>query len=267
MDKRYTKAEILEKKEDSFVAVASTPKEDRHGEVVSAEGWDLKTFKKQPRILWAHDHTIPAIGKATKIWVDGKGKSAKLMFEMVFQEVTDLAKGLKQLAEDGIIDTFSVGFLPIEMDGNTYTKQELLEISLVNVPANSDAMLRAYKSLQKSGFTKDVISDIGIPVAVLDKLEAYDKKIDELSRKVETVVKAPNAVNPPVRSTRLIRDRQSMLKVIARASDKLLEGEKKTSLPKADRTKLLKVIKASSDNLLADQKEQLIINGKDSGAA
>jgi hypothetical protein len=29
----------------------------------------LKNFKKNPVLLWAHDHTIPAIGTATKIWV------------------------------------------------------------------------------------------------------------------------------------------------------------------------------------------------------
>jgi hypothetical protein len=40
------------------------------------------------------------------------------------------------------------------MEGNTYTQQELLEISLVNVPANPDAMMLAYKNLKESGFSE-----------------------------------------------------------------------------------------------------------------
>lgn len=257
MEKRYTKAEIIEKKDDRFVAVASSAKEDRHGEIVSVEGWDIKNYKKQPRILWAHDHSIPAIGKATKVWIDGKGKGAKLMFEMVFQEVTELGRAAKKLVEDGFIDTFSVGFLPREMEGNTFTEQELLEISLVNVPANPEAMIRAYKSLSKAGFEKQTITELGIPALILDEMQDFKKEVKDIRKQLDSVVKAQVPAAPQVRSTRLLRDRQSMHKIIARASDKLLEGEKKVALRKADRTQLLKVIKAANEHLLVGQKEQI----------
>ena len=52
----------------------------------------------------------------------------------------------------GVIKTLSVGFKPLESpDGITFTKNELLEVSMVNVPANADAMTLAYKSLKDSG--------------------------------------------------------------------------------------------------------------------
>src|SRR3990167_7563446 len=38
------------------VAVASTSVVDRHGESINQEGWDLKSFKANPVMLWAHDH-------------------------------------------------------------------------------------------------------------------------------------------------------------------------------------------------------------------
>jgi len=39
----------LEKKEDgTLIAVASSSVEDRHGEKVLVDGWDLKNFKANP---------------------------------------------------------------------------------------------------------------------------------------------------------------------------------------------------------------------------
>lgn len=162
LSKRLVKAQIVDKDvaNNSFTAVASTATVDRHGEVVSVDGWNLENFKKTPVILWSHDHTKMAIGKATKIWVEGFGDAAKLMFSGVWQTVTEEGKAAAQLVADGILNAFSVGFMPTEMVGNTYTEQELLEISLVNVPANPDAVRLAYKSLKDSGFSEEVAKSV-----------------------------------------------------------------------------------------------------------
>lgn len=255
MNKIYTKATIEKAEADDFIAVASTAAEDRHGEVVSVEGWDLKSFKKNPVLLWAHDHTEMAVGVATKVWVEGTGKAAKLMIKGKIHDATEKARALKQLVKDEVIKTMSVGFRPLEMDGNTFTKQELLEVSFVNVPANQQAIISAYKSLKESGFESEVIEDLGIPVGILDTLESVQKDVRELK---ETLVKVPPTTDPVGRSTSVIRQRLSMNKVIARATDKLLEGEKK-GLPKSNRTDLAKVIKRANDRLIVSQKEQ--ING------
>lgn len=249
MEKEFTKATITEKASDgSFTAVASSAKTDRHGEVVDQKGWDLKNFKKNPVLLWAHDHSQMAIGKATRVWMS----EGNLMFKGVWQEATDLGKAAKQLVEDGILKTFSVGFLPSEMEGNTYTKQELLEISLVNVPANPDAMMLAYKSLKGSGFEDQVMEDIGIDTQVVDKLVSMEKDIKEL--KEQQVKVTPTA---PTHS-QVIRTRQSVVKAVAKASDQLLAGEKQ-GIAKDERVKLAKIIKRGAEILSKSHKEQ--ING------
>ena len=130
------------KDDGSFVAVASDMSVDRYGEIVDVAGWDLKGFKDNPVLLWGHDHTIPAIGKATKIWIEEK----KLMFKGIFAR-TPFAQEIKMLVEDGIINSFSVGFLAKKMEGNIFTDQELLEISFVNVPANANAMMLSAEKL------------------------------------------------------------------------------------------------------------------------
>lgn len=242
MDKQELKAQITEKATDgSFTAIASTASEDRHGEVVDPKGWNLKNFKKNPVLLWAHDHSIPAIGTATRVWVS----DGKLMFKGMFHEATDFAKGIKQMVTDGILNSFSVGFLPLDMDGNTYTKQELLEISLVNVPANADAMMLAYKSLKKADVSEKAMKDLGIEVELVDKLISMEKDIKELQAKTA-----------PVAPKRSIETELSLKKVVVRASNKLLENEK-MNRSKRERIKDVKVIKRAVEILTQLDKEKL----------
>lgn len=214
------KAELIEKDKDKnrVIAVASSNLVDRHGEIVDVSGWDYKSFKKQPRILWAHDHTIPAIGRAVKIWVDGKGKSAKLMFEAEFQEITDFGKQAKQLVMDGWIDTFSVGFKANEMEGNKFTDQELLEVSLVNVPANVDAQVVAYKSFSDAGICERDMEKLGVNPLFIE----LKQQLDMMSPKVDSMVKALKTVNPDKGRSEVTKARLSLAKVMVRSADQIL---------------------------------------------
>lgn len=258
-DKLHTKAEI-EVTDKGMLAVASTALEDRHGEVVAVDGWDLKSFKKNPVLQWAHDHTIPAIGIAKNIKVEGEGKKARLIFEPVFHEFTEQAKALKKMVEEKIINSFSVGFRPLEVDGNTYTKSELLEISLVNVPANPDARMLAYKSLNKAGFSDEVCKTVGAWVEKeIDKDEIISKlenRITEQDEKIEELVKGLRHLNPQGRKSEVVTQRLALNKVVARAADKILEGK-----PKGHQANLVKVIKRATEQLIVDQKQELK-NGK-----
>lgn len=242
--------DLQKAKDGSLVAVASTNSVDRHGEIVDNNGWDLKAYKKNPLILWAHDHSIPAIGMSAKTWVEGTGKKAQLMIKPVFHDVTEQARALKALVDMGVLKALSVGFRPIESpDGVTFTKNELLEVSLVNVPANADAQMLAYKSLKKAGFEDNTIKDVGIHTEVIDKLISMEKDIEEL----RSMVKVPKATAPSEETK--IRERLSMNKVIARATDKLLEAEKK-NVP-INQKDLIKVIKKANELIIVSEKDNL----------
>ena len=58
METKYIEASITKDADGSFTAIASTNSVDRHGEIVDNNGWELKSFKKNPVILWAHDRQI-----------------------------------------------------------------------------------------------------------------------------------------------------------------------------------------------------------------
>lgn len=237
---------VIEKASDgSFTAVASTNTIDRHGEVVDNNGWELKAFKKNPVILWGHDHNEPAIGVSKKTWIEGTGKSAKLMIQPILHDVTEKARAVKALVDMGVIKTLSVGFRPLESpDGVTFTKNELLEVSMVNVPANGDAMIMAYKGLKKAEISDEVMEEVGIQVELADRLVDMEKRIEELE------VKAV-----PVNPIKRAEERLSMLKVIAKASDRVLEAENKQVV--VDHKKLVKVIKRATELMTVAEKKDL----------
>lgn len=251
MDTKHLIAQV-EKTAKGFRAVASTAAIDRQGESIDQGGWDLKNFKKNPILLWAHDHTEPPIGTAKNIKVEGDGKKARLTFEPIFHDITDKAKAIKQLFEEGIMNSFSVGFMPVEAEGNTFTKSELLEISAVGVPANPEARTMAYKSLTLKGFEDSVIKGVGVEEQDI-RLAKVETELDLVKGQLSTVVKGLKSLNPQGRTKAVAEQRLALSKVIARATDQMLAQ-------KPDNAALLKVVKRSAENLITDHKRE-ITNG------
>lgn len=167
--------------------VASTSVIDRHGDTIQQDGWDLKNFKNNPVILWAHNadgEGLP-IGKSLKTWIDGKGKDAKLRFTCQFDMQDNFAAEVCRKVREGFINCVSVGFLPEEWEqldeddfwsGYNFTKQELLEISWVPVPANPEAG----KEIMTLGFEPVEEKDLYAPSMRFKKLaEKKEEKSEE----------------------------------------------------------------------------------------
>lgn len=255
----YTKALIDKADNGEVTAIASTATVDRQGEIVEVDGWDLKDFKKNPIILWGHDHSQLPLGTATKTWIEGSGKSAKLMIKIAFQEVTELGRAVKQLVADNVLKTLSVGFQPLDGEDNRYTKQRLLEVSVVNVPANADAMMLGYKSLKKAGFDDATITQAGMPVSIIEKMEKLEKDVEMIKGQVDSAVQGLKHLNPHNgRNNQIVTERLSMSKTIARATDKILES--KNTLPEQT-VRNVKVTKRANELIIVSLKGELS-NGK-----
>jgi HK97 family phage prohead protease len=127
------------------VFVASEETSDRMGDLISVEGWDLTNYKRNPVILLGHDHRIPPIARAGKIWTEDK----QLLNNVVWDEEDPLGAAIMGKYQRGFMRAESVGFKPIEFrdrddgKGLLFTKQELLEISLVSVPMHPKALRKA----------------------------------------------------------------------------------------------------------------------------
>lgn len=139
----------------SLEFVLSDETVDRYGDVVVASGWDLRNFKKNPIALFGHQSSFP-IGRWSNIRVEGGKLLAKL--NLAARGTSQRIDELIGLVEQGILRAVSVGFRALEQEpidkekpygGYRYTKSELLETSLVSVPANPAALALA-KSLNIS---------------------------------------------------------------------------------------------------------------------
>lgn len=128
--------------------VASDESRDRYGDIIRQSGWDLTAFKRNPVALFGHKHD-EIIGKISHVAVEGK----KLMTELSLAEAGTgpVVDYVRALVRQKLLKAVSVSFLPLdwqylrdekkdEVIGYEFLKQELLEISLVSVPANAQAL-------------------------------------------------------------------------------------------------------------------------------
>ena len=137
--------------------VISSEEVDRHGDVVSAAGWQLAAYRQNPVFLWAHDYTRPVIGRAAAVWPE----PGLLLARMEFAP-TDFAAEVAALYRRGYQQGVSVGFKPLRYAerrqestgaflGIRFLEQELLEVSAVPVPANRQALRRAMEQSPRLG--------------------------------------------------------------------------------------------------------------------
>lgn len=133
----------------TFVLSDATP--DRYGDTIDADGWDLRWFKQNPIALFGHSGDFP-IGTWENVRVEGGKLLGKL--RLAAEGTSPRIDELRRLVEQKILRAVSVGFKPIDSEplqrgGVRYKRQELLETSLVSVPANPAALAVA-KSMHVS---------------------------------------------------------------------------------------------------------------------
>jgi HK97 family phage major capsid protein/HK97 family phage prohead protease len=170
---------------DPLTFVLSDATKDRMGDIIDPKGWVLDNFKQNPMALFNHNSGFP-IGH----WEDVKVQGGRLIgkLKLAARGTSDRIDEIISLVEQGILRAVSVGFAPIERKpledgGIRFTKQELLETSLVSIPANPAAVQLA-KSLHVSdatiglvfgkqatadvvlGSAKDVSAAHGIPTII-----------------------------------------------------------------------------------------------------
>ena len=160
---RSVASEIRKKDEEkrTITFVASDDTKDTAGTVLNQDNWDLTRFNKNGVIGYQHkvyggwddtDNPDNVIGKGFA-YIEDK----KLMVDITFEPavINPLAEKIFQKILFGSLRAVSVGFLPIGQgrfgegqDSNTYyfAGQELLEVSVVNIPANPNALKKSLEA-------------------------------------------------------------------------------------------------------------------------
>ena len=125
-----------------FIITTGTP--DRDQDIVVSQGLSIAHYLNNRVVLWGHDQSILPIAKCIGIQPIDNGWQATVEFATA--EANPMAEQVYQLVKGGFLSAVSIGFILLELElnelgGYTITKSELFEFSIVNVPANPEALI------------------------------------------------------------------------------------------------------------------------------
>jgi HK97 family phage prohead protease len=131
--------------------VATTPSPDRMGDIVEPKG---AVFKLPIPLVWQHNSEKP-VGEVYSAKVTNNGISVKARIVKI-EDPGSLKERLDevwQTIKHKLVRGFSIGFSPLESSqikdtfSYRFTSWEWLELSLVTIPANSEATIQVVKSI------------------------------------------------------------------------------------------------------------------------
>lgn len=189
------KAAILQRDGESVSFIASSATADRYGDTIDQKGWETANFEANPVLLWAHSHSTPPVGKVGKL--DKTGDLTAKEIEFTPAELHKFGAEVGGMVKAGFLNAVSVGFMPLEWEerrdeegrflGYHFKRMELLEISVVPVPANPEAV-QLHKSFGSSlsAWLADVRDDAQpIERAFRAEAEATLKAAEEIAQRAQ----------------------------------------------------------------------------------
>lgn len=136
--------------------VLSDESVNSYGFIVQTAGIDTAQFERNPVMLYMHDRDNGVVGR----WENIRREGNKLLADAVFDESTDLGAKIKKQVDNGFLRCVSIGIDNVtqeELNGvQTVTKCRLIEVSIVDIPSNSNAV----KLFRPSGSFTYRLSDL-----------------------------------------------------------------------------------------------------------
>lgn len=162
MEVRKINAEInVRKTGEDIEFVISTASVDRHGTVLDPNGWILDNFRNNPIMAYQHNTHSTDPDDIIGTW-DLRIEGGQLIGKPIFEdaELNPKADKIRRKIEAGTLRAVSVGFIPTEYrwgqksrgedeDVLYLERNELLEVSVVAVPSNPDALKRSVDDIRK----------------------------------------------------------------------------------------------------------------------
>jgi len=151
---RCVAGEVKKLEDGSFRFKISDEAPDRMGDIVRQGGADTRNFEQNPVVLLGHDQDGLPIGKG--VMIERAGQETYLRVK--FSHANPQGKIAEAMVEEGTMRAVSIGFMPkaggvyhpkddaerkelgLGKYGVEFRSWELLEVSLVTVPANPNAL-------------------------------------------------------------------------------------------------------------------------------
>lgn len=254
LNQQFTKS--ADSKDSSLIieGYANTTTKDRTGDVIPMTAWNkaLDNYLKNPIILAQHDHGAP-IGRMIEHSVDEKGLWIKA-------RISAAADNVFKLIKDGVLTAFSVGFMVKDATYDAVTDLfiikdlELLEISVVSVPANQDSIFSLSKSFtndeEYSNFKKQFAGSMDESTKELDppaskQPEKIKKEWNMDPKELEQLL-AKTAADAAAAATKALEEKQAAEKAAAAA-----EAQRKAEIDAAVKS-AIEVRESGAEKLLAE---------------
>ena len=267
------KAVSEDEKELIIEGMASTDDKDRVGDVIDPLAWkgSLTNYKANPVILFNHNYDRP-IGRAKKVTQTPTG----LQLEA---KISKAAGDIVELIKDGVLGAFSVGFMikdaDYDQESDTFIikKAELLEVSVVSVPANQAATFSVKKSFDSEEEYKDYVNQFK---SVDTQASGHELAIESNDALASETPEGPSAAEMEKEMDekeiqKLIADamekaRKDTLAAVAmdRAEEKAREekaakeAEEKAAKEQADSERVAAMVKSGAEALMEDVEKRLL---------
>jgi len=210
MENRNIKAEIRAKSEGSRTVtfVASTYDKDRHGTILNQKNWNLDNFNANPII--GYQHNVYGEGSSPnpddqlgygRAYIDGD----ELLIDITFEpaEINPLAEKIFKKIQHGSLRAVSVGFVPLKNEDGKYGEerdgayhffgQELLEVSVVNIPSNPKALKKSLDEMTEEemrNYIKSLNEEVQVIEEQKEEVENYIGKDVNLCKKILLLYKS-----------------------------------------------------------------------------
>jgi phage head maturation protease len=152
---RSEKSQMVGDRQLKFII--STADVDRHMDKVHLDAWnDVQNYMKNPVILFGHNDQQPPVAKCVDISRDKKALYGVAEFvDRDMPVIGEFADMVLRMCKGGFLTATSVGFVASEFEetkdedrgagtmtpGFDFTNADLMEFSIVTVPANPHALL------------------------------------------------------------------------------------------------------------------------------
>ncbi len=124
---------------------ASAAVKDLDDEVITDEALQIaaEELKQEPynKVFVNHDYRDIPIGKIIDAAVKTVDGVKKLWIKLVLNKAHPNFETVYKSLKDGFLDAFSIGFKVLERAGNKIKRLKILEVSLVGIPANPEAIV------------------------------------------------------------------------------------------------------------------------------
>lgn len=277
--------------ENTFTFVVSDESVNKYGTRVLNAGINLEEFRKNPVLFWNHKRDEETMfGSSNKNhypigrWENLRIEEGKMIADAVLDLNDTTGKKVAQKIQDGFIKAASIGiavtgvsdseeFLLKGQTRPTITQSQLLEISIVDIPANGNAMRLSYEGEILRLDDKESEEKLNKMLPIMENKTEQKTSVDAAEVATNAVqkfwakIKETFNLSPKEEGTTTDQAETIVKEAFVQLKADFEGFEKPETV---DNTELINELKASNDQLKAsfeEMKEELIqLKGKKGGS-